>query len=145
MLRVMFWTSWGVSERIEKSSMDGTNRTVLHSTKIVWPNALTIDIPTQTLFWADAYLDVVECSGTDGSNRQVVARNGINHPFSIAVSYSGIYFTDWMDDTLRYIVNGESGATTLSAYPHCERPNGIQVVNQYKQPSGKCNVATIMS
>lgn len=136
--RVMFWTCWGPSERIEKASMDGTNRTVLHNTRIVWPNALTLDIPTQILFWADAYLDTVECSSTDGSNRQVIARNGVDHPFSIAVSFSGIYFTDWNNNSIRYIVNGKNEATVMNTFHTCERPYGIQVVNQYKQPIGRC-------
>ena len=70
---------------IEKASMDGANRTILHNTRLMLPNALTLDISTQTLYWADARLDVVEKSNVDGTNRQLVIQEGISHPFHITI------------------------------------------------------------
>lgn len=134
---MMYWSCWGPNPRIEKSSMDGANRTALHSTDLVLPNALTLDIPTQTLFWADATLDKVECSGVDGSNRQLIAQAGVNHPFGIAVTFSGLYFTDWNQSSIRYIRNGENEATILREFVTCDLPSGIQVVSQEKQPMGE--------
>ena len=47
--RYMYWSDWGIPATIERASMDGTNRTVLHNTGLQWPNALTIDYDNQTL------------------------------------------------------------------------------------------------
>ena len=42
-------TCTGVTARIEKAQMDGSNRVVLHSVQLVWPNALAIDLISQHL------------------------------------------------------------------------------------------------
>ena len=39
----MFWTDWGRNPRIEKANMDGANRTTIVSTKLGWPNGMTLD------------------------------------------------------------------------------------------------------
>ena len=41
----MFWTDWGETPKIEKSSMDGDliTRTIVVKDNIYWPNGLTID------------------------------------------------------------------------------------------------------
>ena len=134
----MYWTCWGSQAFIEKASMDGANRRILHSTGLVWPNGLALDIQTQTLFWADSSLDKIECSAVDGSNRQLIfqAQDSFQ-PFGIAVSFGGIYITDWENNAIRYIRSGENEATELTRFSSsCDRPSGIQFVSQYKQPPG---------
>jgi len=74
--------------------MDGTNRMVLHDTRVIWPNALTIDLISQRLYWADAKLRVIEASHLDGSHRRVIAEQ-ILHPFSMTIFGQYIYYTDW--------------------------------------------------
>ena len=68
----MYWTDWGTIPKIEKASMDGSNRSVIHSTNLIWPNALTLDYVSQVLYWADASLNKIESSYVDGSNRRVI-------------------------------------------------------------------------
>lgn len=43
----MFWTDWGSKPRVERANMDGSGRMVLATKNIVWPNGLTIDLPTE--------------------------------------------------------------------------------------------------
>lgn len=131
----MYWSDWGVVPRIEMASMDGANRTVLHNTSLTWPNALTLDIPTQTLYWADARLDKVESSSVDGTNRQLLAQRGVIHPFGIVVLGSQIYYTDWIHAI--YYVNEIEEAAFPLIDQISYRPSGIQIVDQLKQPSGK--------
>jgi hypothetical protein len=40
--------------------MDGTNKSVIISTKLEWPNAITIDYTNDLLYWADAHLGYIE-------------------------------------------------------------------------------------
>lgn len=46
----MFWTDWGESARIEKSGLNGADRTALVTENIVWPNGITLgELDTQTM------------------------------------------------------------------------------------------------
>lgn len=51
------------------SGMDGSNFTKLVTTRLLWPNGLTIDYPTDRVFWADAGTDRIEFVEYDGTNR----------------------------------------------------------------------------
>lgn len=44
-LRIMFWTDWGETPKIERAGMDGDpdTRVVIVSENIFWPNGLTVD------------------------------------------------------------------------------------------------------
>ncbi len=75
--------------------MDGTNRIVLHDQHLSWPNALTIDYPTQTLYWADAKLHIIESSDIHGARRRPVLTSGILHPFALSVFEDLLYWSDW--------------------------------------------------
>lgn len=93
--RKMYWTDWGQPAKIEQASMDGSSRTVLHNTGLGWPNGLTIDYTTQTLYWVDAQLDKIETSSTSGTGRRLLSTTHIYHPFGIDIYQGVLYWTDW--------------------------------------------------
>jgi sugar lactone lactonase YvrE len=141
----MYFSDWGTVGRIEKATLTGANRTVIHNTSLVWPNALTLDIPTQTLYWADASLDKVEKSNVDGTNRVLLAQLGVVHPFSIVIENNTLYFTDWSDNTIRYL--SASGGAVRSLHSVTAYSStvifGIQIVDPQKQQlMGKSTCAT---
>ena len=71
--RWLYWTETSISNpKIERASMDGTSRTVLHNTGLIFPSGITLDYTTQTLYWIDAGRLRIESSNVDGSNRQTV-------------------------------------------------------------------------
>ncbi len=41
----MYWTDWGSTAKIERAKGDGTDRTVLINTGLMWPNGITLDKP----------------------------------------------------------------------------------------------------
>ena len=98
--RYFFWTDWGFSPRIERASMDGQERLTLHSAFIQWPNALTIDYPTQSLYWADAKLLTLESSSMDGSNRRPIRTSGLRHPFAMTMFEDVLYLSDWQTKSI---------------------------------------------
>lgn len=57
-LRFMYWTDWGENAKLERSGMDGSDRTVLISNNLGWPNGLTVDKASSQLLWADAHTEV---------------------------------------------------------------------------------------
>lgn len=47
----VIWTDWGQQPRIERSDMDGSNRIILVTEDVVWPNGLTIDYTVDHIYW----------------------------------------------------------------------------------------------
>lgn len=97
------------SASIERVSLDGIGRDVLHNTSLGNTFSLTLDIPSQTLFWLDTSLRRVESSNVDGSNRTTLEENTDPGSFAITVDGTG--------NTLFYTVNprGPSSIRRLDA------------------------------
>ncbi|XP_065677209.1 low-density lipoprotein receptor-related protein 2 isoform X1 [Hydra vulgaris] len=102
----IFWTDWGVSARIERASLSGTNRITLVSSDIIWPNDLTIDYNNNVLYWIDAKLDILSSVDINGGNRKLIVKLNYNlhpHPFSLAYFDRNVYVSDWTDDAIYLI------------------------------------------
>ena len=134
----MYWTDWGNPAKIEKVSMDGnvSSRAVLHDTDLRWPNALTLDIETQILYWADAYMDRIESSTVDGSNRLLLTTSGVSHPFALTHYGEKLYWTDWTNGIRSVNKDGSQSDSLLDSTSVCGEPFGIQAVSGEKQPEG---------
>ena len=93
--RYLFWGDWGTEPKIERSRLDGSNRTTIIDLDIAWPNGLTIDYEESRLYWCEAKHDVIYSADFDGNNIvKVVDKVGIQDPFSITVFNEHIYWTD---------------------------------------------------
>ena len=49
--RIMFWTDWGVDPKIERANLDGTNRVVIVTEDLIYPNGLALDFGQERIFW----------------------------------------------------------------------------------------------
>lgn len=58
--RFVYWTDWGDKAFIGRVGMDGTNKSAIITTKIEWPNGITIDYTNDRLYWSDAHLNYIE-------------------------------------------------------------------------------------
>ena len=92
----LIFTFSGEYPRIERIGMDGTHRSTIISTKIYWPNGLTLDIPSKRVYFADSKLDFIDFCNYDGTGRQQVIANNhyLLHPHSLAVFEDQVYWTD---------------------------------------------------
>lgn len=59
-VRFAYWTDWGDRAFIGRVGMDGSNKTAVITTKIEWPNGVTIDYTNDKLYWSDAHLNYIE-------------------------------------------------------------------------------------
>ncbi|XP_071521746.1 low-density lipoprotein receptor-related protein 4 isoform X2 [Panulirus ornatus] len=91
---LLFWTDWGNVSKIERSYLDGSERTVLLNVDVGWPNGLTIDYEMRRIFWNDARGDTIGSSDLDGQNRVVLVQE-VPHPFGLTLLGNHIYWTDW--------------------------------------------------
>lgn len=81
---LMFWTAWGATApAVGRASLAGEDRRALAALKLVYPSALTADLPSRVLYWVDTYLECVERADYDGANRLTV-RRGYNVSAAVA-------------------------------------------------------------
>lgn len=71
-LRMIFWST--LENGILSASMDGTNKQALVERGVEWPTGLTIDYPTQRLYWADHRKGTIETILLSGKSRHTVTQ-----------------------------------------------------------------------
>ena len=94
----MYWSDWGYSPKIEQANMDGTARTTLVSSGLVWVNSLALDFKNKLLYWCDARLDKIERVDLQGNNRVLILRltsATYHHPFGLALYEDALFWSDW--------------------------------------------------
>lgn len=140
----MYWTDLlEEGSKIERASMDGDQRQFLLGF-LIQPNGLAIDIAEQRLYWCDTalnqiiYADLIE-SGVGGVTQ---LNSEIFQPFSLAVSGTSIYWTEWVTNTIeathkQHGSNEMGHLFTVYSSPNGVTPRGISVVSSSQQPTGK--------
>ena len=123
------------TDQIERASMDGTNRVVLHSTGLSSVYGLTLDYDTQILYWADSSYQRIEKSFIDGTSREIVTSSGITNPFGITFYSNKLY---WTDRSLKgiYTLNLNSPHSIRNLIKTRNIPYGIQAISSERQPQG---------
>ena len=131
----MYWSDWGAVATIERASMDGRARQILHNSLLVWPNGLTLDYQNQVLYWIDGSLDKIESSNVDGTNRRLIlslALSSLNYQgFALSFFNNTLYWSDWgRDMVFSVFANGTSITSLLQGF---SVPTGIEVVSENRQ------------
>uniref|UniRef100_A0A8C6B9V0 Low-density lipoprotein receptor-related protein 2 n=1 Tax=Monodon monoceros TaxID=40151 RepID=A0A8C6B9V0_MONMO len=130
----VYWGDWADRAYIGRVGMDGTHKSVIISTKIKWPNGLTIDYTNDLLYWTDAHLGYIEYSDLEGHHRHTVYETGtLPHPFAITVFEDTIYWTDWNTKTVEK-GNKYNGSNRVALVNTTHRPYDIRVYHPYRQP-----------
>nr|KAF6353583.1 hypothetical protein mPipKuh1_010497 [Pipistrellus kuhlii] len=146
----MYWTDWEEDEiddsvgRIEKAWMDGFHRQIFVTSKMLWPNGLTLDFHTSTLYWCDAYYDHIEKVFLNGTHRKVVySGKELNHPFGLSHHGNYVFWTDYMNGSIFQLDLITNTVTLLRQ----ERPPlfGLQIYDPRKQQGIKHQVKLLLS
>lgn len=103
-LGLMFWSDWNESEpKIERANLDGTERVVIISSKLEWPNGVAVDSQKQKVYWCDAKTHKIEYANIDGTNRITLLDNDLPHPFGFSLMGDYIYWTDWIKRSIERV------------------------------------------
>lgn len=106
----MFWSDWNdKNPKIERSNLDGSERIVIVSTTLGWPNGLALDLDNLKIYWCDAKLDKIEYSNMDGSDRRELTNDNLPHVFGFSLMGDYLYWTDWQRRAIDR-VHKESGS-----------------------------------
>ena len=137
MPRHMYWTDNGNEPRIEKASMDGSSRTVIHATNLTDPYGITLDIGTQTLYWTDYSHDVLESSSVDGTNRKILTSRMLLYPFYLSFYDGHLYWGDLSyNRILSTHISTPDNVVFIGSYSSYAY-YGIQVISSDLQQEGK--------
>ncbi|XP_006642533.3 low-density lipoprotein receptor-related protein 5 [Lepisosteus oculatus] len=82
------------SAKIERASLDGTEREGLFTTGLIRPVALAVDNKLGKLFWVDADLKRIESSDLSGANRITLQDSNILQPMGLTVLGEHLYWID---------------------------------------------------
>uniref|UniRef100_A0A3B4FXS2 Low-density lipoprotein receptor-related protein 2 n=1 Tax=Pundamilia nyererei TaxID=303518 RepID=A0A3B4FXS2_9CICH len=128
----LYWTDWGDAAYIGRAGMDGTNISAIITTKLEWPNALTIDYTNNKIFFADSHLNFL-FADMDGQNRHRAIAGSLPHVFAVSLFEDWVYWTDWNTHTVEkaHKYTGEE-RTVMGNNTH--RPYDIHVYHPYRQP-----------
>lgn len=90
----MFWTDWGSNPKIERASMDGSDRrTVIGSEHLKWPNTVTVDQVLHRLYWIDSGKGYIGSSNLDGTDLRKIVTSSTAQSYGLAVFEGSIYWT----------------------------------------------------
>uniref|UniRef100_A0A4X2LNB8 EGF-like domain-containing protein n=1 Tax=Vombatus ursinus TaxID=29139 RepID=A0A4X2LNB8_VOMUR len=134
--RQVYWTDWADRAYIGRVGMDGTNKTVIISTKLSWPNGITIDYTNDKLYWSDAHLSYIEFSDLEGQHRHTVFDGTLPHPFALTIFEDTVFWTDWNTRTVEK-GNKYNGLGRMVLVNTTHRPFDIHVYHPYRQPIGE--------
>ena len=115
----MFWSDWGKKPKIERASLDGTERVVLVSDDLVWPNGIALDVEKRKIYWCDAKMDKIEVTNMDGSDRRVILNENLPHVFGLSLFENFIYWTDWQERTVEraHKITGNDRMVVVDHFP----------------------------
>ena len=122
---------------IQRANMDGTDQKILINSDIAWPNSLTIDISTYTLYWVDAKQEYygMYSINYDGKNRRTVYRGKyIQHPFSLTFYDDRLYWTEWKTPQINSCSKNSGSFQTVRE--GIQSPMGLAVLSPDRQQSG---------
>ena len=135
----MYWSDWGSSPKIEKSNMDGTDRTAIVSSGVKWVNSLALDFKNKLLYWCDASLDLIERVDLQGNNRVLVLNltsEKYHHPFGLALYQDTLFWTDWSTQSV-HKYNMTSATSEVFVYG-MRRPMEIHIYDYNTITTGTC-------
>ena len=110
----MFWTDWGLT-KIEKSTLNGTQRVTLVTSNLQWPNGITLDRESRLVFWVDAGTDRVESIDYHGNNRKLLYRQDGLHFFGVTFLPPYLFISEW-GNTGVFKLNASGGVITGTVF-----------------------------
>lgn len=95
--RLLFWTDWGETPKIERAGMDGdpATRKIIVKDNIFWPNGITVDYNNNLIYWVDANLHFIDVMDLNGDKRKRIVKGGLEYPYALTFFNDKLYWTDW--------------------------------------------------
>ncbi|XP_062904698.1 low-density lipoprotein receptor-related protein 1-like isoform X1 [Mobula hypostoma] len=135
----LFFTDYGDVAKIERCDMDGQSRSRIVDSKIEQPYAITLDLVSKKVYWADVYLDYIEVVDYEGRSRHTVIHGrDVRHLYSLTVFENFIYAINLDNFTAKYKISvtkiNRFNGTDIETLAKLENGGVIHVYHKLKQP-----------
>lgn len=132
----IYWTNWGINPGIERSGMNGAQRSAVVSKDTSWPRGLTIDHFSRRLYWVDSKLHTISSAKLDGSDQTLVLHSvrSLPHPYGVALFEDDLFWTDIVADTVYKTRKFGNKNKVEELATGLKRPMAIQVMHESRQP-----------
>lgn len=154
--KLIIWTDWGESPKIERASMDGDklSRMILVNDRIFWPNGLTIDMENNLIYWVDGNLHFLDCMNLDGSGRRTILKD-LHYPYSITYINKKLFWSDWNVGSInsydletgemKEIIDAPDVPITVRAWDKSLQQIGGASQNPCRTNNGNCSHLCLLS
>lgn len=133
----MFWSTWGSVSTISSASMDFGSLRLLHN-DLIQPNDIALDIESQMLYWTNGVRGTIQYSGYTSSVVGTFYTDTSAYLFGISLDRYIVYFSDWNSNTVNYMHKFNPDGPVLQLKDNSTAlANGLEVVEDNRQPSGK--------
>ncbi|XP_041862489.1 low-density lipoprotein receptor-related protein 8-like [Melanotaenia boesemani] len=133
----LFWTQCGSSPKIQRASLNGSDRIDLVTSSVHQPVAVSLDMPRQLLYWFDQGMRSISRVNLEGRHRKtVVQSNGyLDRSFGLAVFEGYVY---WAEEVTRSIcrANKHNGRNFQVLLSNLTSPGGVAILQPALQPNG---------
>ncbi|KAL4613478.1 low-density lipoprotein receptor-related protein 5-like isoform X1 [Arapaima gigas] len=128
------------SAKIERASLDGTERESLFTTGLIRPAALALDNRLGKLFWADADLKRIESSDFSGANRVTLQDSNIFQPVGLTVLGENLYWIDRQQQMIERMdkLTGEKRTRIQGRIVHLTSIHAVEDVDPEEFASHPC-------
>jgi hypothetical protein len=119
--------------------MDGTNRVVIVSEKLLEPVAISLDLIKKRVYWLDKKYDHIETCDYFGLKRHVIASGSQFFPHSISLDIfeNTVFYADETKQAImqfrRHSYTTDANITTFRKFTDFTRPKSIKVFHETKQ------------
>ncbi|XP_052737933.1 low-density lipoprotein receptor-related protein 4 isoform X1 [Bicyclus anynana] len=127
----LYWSDWGESPNIERAALDGSQRKIIVSHDLGFPNGITIDYKDRRLYWTDALKDRIDTSDLNGQHRVQLVPEAKN-PFGMTQFNEYIYWTDWYKKSVMR-ADKRTGKNVTAIRTDLEMVMEIKAVSSEKQ------------
>ena len=134
----MFWTDWGQTPKIEKSTLNGTQRITIVTSNLQWPNGIDLDRRKRLVFWVDAGTDRVEYVDYHGNNRKLLFQQRGIHLFGVTFSSSYLFVSEWATNGIYKLNATNINGTVVNGvvFRNTVKVMGLVAYDSFRQSPG---------